>query len=555
MTRPAVLLDGVDLRRAAVVAVASGASVEIATASLDKVARTAGYLDQQVRRGRSIYGVTTGFGRNADMRLEGEEAARELQRKLVLTHAVNVGAPLDRRVVRALMVLRLNTLLQGISGIRVTTLQFLQEMLNRGVHPVIPAIGSVGASGDLSPLAHLAVAMLGQGEVEWQGEHVTASAGLAAAGLQPIALSYKEGLALINGTGLMAALGVLAVARFEALIELASVAAALSMEALAARGDALDENAMRVRRHAGQSREAEVLRRLLAGSTLIDLDSRMVPSIGGGWVGEGDGVVGGKPGRPQDSYSLRCVPQVHGAVRASVEHVAAVLDQEINAVTDNPLFFPDEDRIVSAGNFHGMPVALALSYAKVSVAPLASISERRINKLLDAATSDGLPGFLCRSARGTNSGLMVVQYTAAALVNEIATRSMPATAFSIPTCANTEDHVSMGANEGRHLYELLDHLEEVLSLELLTAAQALDVRLRILSGQWWPVPAAGTAAAAQHARMLAGKFAPAPTMQRIHALIRARVPFLDDDRELQPDLRAMRQLVQSGALQELASAG
>jgi histidine ammonia-lyase len=424
-----------------------------------------------VQREEPIYGVSTGFGSNADKLLGGHpmrdaqvDAASpgrslhvELQNNLIVTHAVCVGEPFAAEVVRAMLCIRVNTLLRGHSGIRVQTLRALAAMLNAGVVPVVPQLGSVGASGDLAPLSHLAIVLIGGGEAFFAGERMPGAQALERAGLQPVTLSYKEGLALNNGTAQMLATGVLALDRLDTLLDTADLAAAMTIDAFAGRLGAFAAEVHALRPHPGQVRVAANLRSLLAGSSLADIHYHLVPrfrqwrpdswtgtpvseqpcfDIGWEWVpfDQRHGrdkfykrfrpFRGGKKHQPQDSYSLRCVPQVHGAVRDAVEQAKRVLDIELNSVTDNPLVFPDaesgnvEQQVISAGHFHGMPLALAMSYVKAAIPVLASISERRLNKLVDPATNDGLPPFLIGNEDGTESGLMIVQYTAAAIVND-----------------------------------------------------------------------------------------------------------------------------------------
>jgi histidine ammonia-lyase len=523
-----VLLDGRRLSRAQVVQVArGGAAVEFDPAALARVDAAAAFLAEQLARGEPLYGVTTGFGSNAEKllgrhrqrpaRLSGalddETPVAELQRKLIESHAVCVGPPLPADVVRAMMVIRINTLMQGHSGVRRETLDQLRACLAADLLPVIPAQGSVGASGDLAPLSHLALMLLGRGDATLRGERMPATEGLAAVGLAPLVLSFKEGLALNNGTTLMLAIGVLALADLERLLKTADVTAALAMEGFCARSAALDPRVHAARPHPGQVATADNLRRLLADSSLIDQPYHRPPrfhpwsaeswpegaaspdnfDLRWRWVPLPERVGreafyqrhlpfrGGKKAQPQDSYSLRCTPQVHGAVKDARAHAAAVFEIELNSVTDNPLIFTEDGSVVSAGNFHGMPLALALAQLKTSVPVLASIAERRIAKLVDPATSDGLPPFLIGNPEGTDSGLMIVQYTAAALVNALATRAHPAAVYSIPTSANAEDHVSMGATDALDLMAMLADLEQVLAIELLTVGQALELRQRMLA--------------------------------------------------------------------------
>ncbi len=618
-----VLLDGNSLTRDQLVMVAHGAQVALDAEALRAVARAAGFLAEQVRREEPIYGVSTGFGSNADKLLgahplrdelpgaprSGRSLHEELQHNLIVTHAVCVGEPLAADVVRAMLCIRINTLLKGHSGIRVQTLEALAAMLNAGVVPVVPSLGSVGASGDLAPLSHLAIVLLGGGEAWFDGRRMPGGEALQAAGLTPVSLSYKEGLALNNGTAQMLATGVLALHRLERLLDTADLAAAMTIDAFAGRLGAFDEQVHALRPHPGQVRTAAHLRELLAGSTLADIPYHLVPrfqpwlpsswdtpgaqalgfDIGWDWVPSDQRhgrerfyarfkpFRGGKKHQPQDSYSLRCIPQVHGAVRDTVEHARRVFDIELNAVTDNPLVFPERDaehveqQVISAGHFHGMPLALAMSAVKAAIPVLASISERRLNKLVDPATSDGLPAFLIGNEDGTESGYMIVQYTAAAIVNDLATRAHPASVYSIPTSANAEDHVSMGTNEARHVLSMADDLGKVLALELYTAAQALDLRLDMINAAR---DLARRSDAAGFARKIRGAdeesplragflaeaealraelatsepFHPGDAVARAHAELRRHIAFLDRDRALDGEVATAVRLVAEGRL-------
>ncbi|MBS0569125.1 MAG: aromatic amino acid lyase [Proteobacteria bacterium] len=625
-TRHVILLNGGKLTRAQVVQIACGdAIIGLAPDQLTRVQRTADFLSEQVKRGEPIYGVTTGFGSNAD-KLLGAHRARdelpggnsaahertlmeELQHNLVVTHAVCVGKPMSVDVVRAMLAIRVNTLMRGHSGIRASTLQALAELLNRDVIPVIPEKGSVGASGDLAPLSHLACVLLGEGEAFHKGERVSGAVALQRAGLQPVKLSFKEGLALNNGTTQMLAMAVLALGRLEKLLATADLAAAMTLDAFAGRTGAFKPEVHALRPHPGQVETAANLRRLLAGSTLADIPYHLVPKfrtwmadswsdpqdqqhhfdIGWDWVPptqrHGKQAFyarflpfrGGKKHQPQDAYCLRCIPQVHGAVRDALAQACRVIDVELNAVTDNPLIFPDavdakviEDQVISAGHFHGMPLALAMSYVKAAIPVLASISERRLNKLVDPANNDGLPAFLIGNEDATDSGFMIVQYTAAALVNDLATRAHPASVYSIPTSANAEDHVSMGANEARHVLDMLDDLGHVLALELYTAAQALEYRQNMLNaartlaarGNWQALarkvagaPSAGQADAATFEAEVkklmagltdAGEFRAGEAVRVAFAHIRQLVAFLPRDRAMDADVRAICEWVAAG---------
>ncbi len=619
-----ILLDGASLTRDKLVEIAFGASVELDKGALKAVARAADFLAEQVRREEPIYGVSTGFGSNADKLLgahpvrdelpgatkSGRSLHEELQYNLIVTHAVCVGEPMAPEIVRAMLGIRINTLLKGHSGIRVETLQALAAMLNAGIVPVVPSLGSVGASGDLAPLSHLAIVLLGGGEAFHEGERMPGAEALKRAGLSPVSLSYKEGLALNNGTAQMLAMGVLATYRLDQLLDTADLAAAMTIDAFAGRLGAFAEEVHALRPHPGQVHVAARLRELLAGSTLADIPYHLVPrfrtwlpgswdtpeaqalrfDIGWDWVPTGQRhgrekfyrrfmpFRGGKKHQPQDSYSLRCIPQVHGAVRDAVEQAKRVLEIELNSVTDNPLVFPDkqaehvEEQVISAGHFHGMPLALAMSYVKAAIPTLASISERRLNKLVDPATNDGLPAFLIGNEDGTESGHMIVQYSAAAIVNDLASRAHPASVFSVPTSANAEDHVSMGANEARHVLAMAQDLGKVLALELYTAAQALDLRrdminaARALSDR---TDAAGLAVkvsggpqhgASGHDAFLAevealrlalassDAFHPGHAVAAAHAAIRAKIPFLDRDRALDGEVATAVRLVESGEI-------
>ncbi len=618
----AIHLDGHSLDRAGLVRIAHGAQVTLDAGALERVARAADFLEEQVAREEPIYGVSTGFGSNADKLLgahplrsgagAGREASlhEELQHNLIVTHAVCVGEPFAPDVVRAMLGIRINTLLRGHSGIRVQTLEAMTALLNAGIVPVVPQLGSVGASGDLAPLSHLAIVLLGGGEAFFEGQRMKGGEALERAGLAPVTLSYKEGLALNNGTAQMLATGVLALHRLEALLDTADIAAAMTIDAFAGRLGAFAPEVHALRPHPGQVQVADNLRRLLAGSTLADIPYHLVPrfrqwlpqswdteqsaaltfDIGWDWVPDTQRhgrekfyqrfkpFRGGKKHQPQDSYSLRCIPQVHGAVRDAVAQAARVLDIELNAVTDNPLVFPDaekshvEEQVISAGHFHGMPLALAMSCVKAAIPVLASISERRLNKLVDPATNDGLPAFLIGNEDGTESGYMIVQYTAAAIVNDLASRAMPASVYSVPTSANAEDHVSMGANEARHVLAMTDDLAKVLGLELATAAQALDFRRDMLNAarelssrtdagafaakvQGGPLPDADNRAAfleeveALRQELAATDgFRPGRAVAAAHAEVRRHVAFMARDRALDGDVAAAVRIVESGAV-------
>ena len=622
-----IVLDGNHLTRAQLVAVArTGSKVSLDPLGLKRVQRAADFLAEKVSCGEPTYGVTTGFGSNAD-KLLGAHRLRdelpggnphetegtlleELQHNLIITHAVCVGKPFGEDVVRAMLLIRINTLMRGHSGIRVSTLEALTAMLNAGVVPVVPEKGSVGASGDLAPLSHLAIVLLGGGEAFYQGERVSGAEALKRAGLTPIRLSFKEGLALNNGTAQMLATAALALDKLEQLLDAADLAASMTLDAFAGRSGALRPEVHALRPHPGQVETAANVRELLAGSTLVDIPYHLVPrfkswsaeawtqpddqalsfDIGWDWVPANQRhgreafysrflpFKGGKKHQPQDAYSLRCMPQVHGAVRDAWAQACRVIDIELNSVTDNPLIFPDaedaqfiEEQVISAGHFHGMPLALAMSYIKAAIPVLASISERRLNKLVDPATNDGLPAFLTGNEDGTDSGFMIVQYTAAALVNDLASRAHPASVYSIPTSANAEDHVSMGANEARHVLEMTEDLSHVLALEIYTAAQALDFRQAMLNaarrlagrGGWQAIadkianaPREGHAHYPQFVTEVqqltaalaeVGDFHAGTRVSEAHAILRKHIDFMHRDRAMDGEVRTVCELVEQGA--------
>jgi histidine ammonia-lyase len=507
MAPPTLPIDGRSLTLEDVerVAGSSPPGIVLSPAALERVRASRAIVDDAVTRERVVYGLTTGFGALADIVIP-HDRIRELQANLIRSHAAGVGQPLPAREVRAILLLRANVLAAGCSGVRPELIDLLLGMLNRGVHPIVPERGSVGASGDLAPLAHVALVLMGEGEAEWQGGRVHGAEALAGAGLKPIRLEAKEGLALINGTQVMTGIGLLAALSVERAIETAEVAGAMSLEALRGTPDAFDEAIQRVRPHPGQATSASRLRALLADSEIRESHRHGDPRV-------------------QDAYSLRCMPQVHGAARGALSFVRTVLEVEVNAVTDNPLVFPEDGRILSGGNFHGQPVSQALDLAAIACADLAAISERRIARLIDPQLS-GLPAFLTPDP-GVNSGLMMAQIVAAALVADIRLKAHPASVDSVPTDANREDHVSMGVGAALKLREAVSLLETVLSLELLSAAQGLEF-LRPLE------PGRGVAAA--------------------RALIRERVAPIEADREPGPDIRAIERLVRGGAFTRIGAA-
>jgi histidine ammonia-lyase len=451
-----VVLDGESLTIEQVIAVArDGSQVRLAEEAIERVRASRAWVDQiGVGAKVTVYGVNTGFGPLAEVRIPPDDVAA-LTRNLILSHSVGVGQALPEEVVRSAMLIRANTLAKGYSGIRLKTLETLAEMLNRHVHPVIPEKGSVGASGDLAPLAHLVLALMGEGDAIYQGERLQGAEALQRAGMEPITLAAKEGLALSNGTTVTAALACLALADSENLVQHAEIGLAMTLEAILAASRAYDARLHAVRNHRGQQVTAANVRRLIADSKLIDSTQRV-----------------------QDAYSLRCAPQVLGAVRDALAFARTSVENEINAATDNPLIFLDEpspNKAFSGGNFHGEPLALAMDFLSIAVAEVGSIAERRIFRLLDGNLSNGLPPMLTQDS-GLRNGLMMTQYTAAALVSDNKTLAHPDSVDSIPTGANQEDHVSMSTNAARHAREIVWNTERIVAIEMLCAAQALDLR-------------------------------------------------------------------------------
>ena len=422
---------------------------EIPEEAREAINHSRAHVETMLKSGEAVYGLTTGFGKFSDRRIADEDAA-QLQRNLIVSHACGTGENLPVEVVRGVMLLRLNALASGFSGIRLSTMETLLLMLNRGVHPVIPEKGSLGASGDLVPLAHMVLPLIGLGLAEYQGEMLPGADAMLRAGIQPVELAAKEGLALINGTQVMTAIGALCVHDAMALSKNADIIAALTCEAQNCITKAFDARVHLLRGHAGQMDCAENLRALLAGSELA-----------------GENI----PGKVQDAYSIRCIPQIHGASRDAICYVYDAVSREINAVTDNPLIFPKEGDVISGGNFHGQPMALAFDFLAIALAEFANVSERRTERLVNPALNNNLPAFLAING-GLNSGFMIAQYAAAALVSENKILAHPASVDSIPSSANQEDHVSMGTIAARKAVEILKNAQRVLAIELFAAGQA-----------------------------------------------------------------------------------
>ncbi len=493
----ALQLDGQPLSLEQIIQVAHGAmQVDIAPEARPRIAAAQAVVQRIVTNDETAYGINTGFGKLSDVRI-GQEDLHLLQRNLVRSHACGLGEPLDEAEVRAMLLLRANVLSKGLSGVRYELIGLLVAFLNHGVHPVIPSRGSVGASGDLAPLAHLALVLIGEGEAFVSGMRMPASAALAKTGLRPLTLQAKEGLALLNGTQAMASVGGLAVQRAVRVSQLFDLAGAMALEALRGTPVAFDERIHLARPHPGQMRAAEHLRWLLRDSEIRA--SHLVNDP-----------------RVQDAYCLRCMPQVHGAARGALQHVREVIEIETGSATDNPLIFGDE--VISGGNFHGAPLGMALDYAAIAVTDLMSISERRIDRLINPDANEGLPPFLSQHA-GLSSGLMIAHVTAAALLSEAKVLSHPASVDSLPTSGGKEDHVSMGMTAALKLKQIVANAERVLAIELMTAAQGLEYRQ--------PLKAA-------------------TEVERARQYIRTLVPSLEEDRVIAGDIERLAKGVRDG---------
>ncbi len=472
-------------------------AVALDPAALPRIRASRAVVDGLLKHGETVYGVNTGFGKLSDVRIEPGEV-RALQRNLVRSHACGVGEPLPGDAVRAMLLLRANVLAKGFSGVRPELIEMLLALLNRRIHPVIPARGSVGASGDLAPLAHLALALMGEGLVLVEGRQLPAAMALLQAGIPPLVLEAKEGLALLNGTQAITAVGALALARALRVVELSDLAGAMTLEALKGTPTPFDERIHAVRPHAGQIAVAAHLRGLLAESEIRESHRENDPRV-------------------QDAYCLRCMPQVHGAVRDALAAARATLEIETGAATDNPLVFP-EGEILSGGNFHGAPLALPLDSAAIALTTLMAIGERRIDRLVNPDINEGLPPFLSRTP-GVSSGFMIAHIVAAALLNESKVLAHPASADSVPTSGGKEDHVSMGMTAALKFRQSVENAERLLAIELLCAAQALEYRLPLK-------PARRVGEAVAQVRLVARP--------------------LDEDRVLSTDIEALAEAVRTG---------
>ena len=472
--------------------------VYLSETAKEKMQKSRDVVEKIVENEKPVYGINTGFGKFCNVKISKEES-KALQKNLIMSHACGVGNPLNEDVVRGIMLLRANALANGFSGIRVSTVETLLEMLNKNVIPVIPEKGSLGASGDLAPLAHMVLVMLGMGEAYYKNERLSGKEAMKRANIKTIELEGKEGLALINGTQVMTSIGALAVYDSKILLKTTDIAISLTSEALEGIIDAYDPLVHEVRNQTGQITTAENLRNILNGSKNTTKQGEK---------------------RVQDAYTLRCVPQIHGASKDAYNYVNNIINNEINAVTDNPIIFPDEDKIISAGNFHGQPIALAMDFLAIAISEMANVSERRIERLVNTEHSK-LPAFLVKDG-GVNSGFMIAQYAAAALVSENKVLAHPASVDSIPSSANQEDHVSMGTIASRKAREILYNASRVLAIELIAAVQAIDLR--------------------------GGKDKLSPATKSAYNLIRNNIKYWEKDREMYPDINKAAELILNNSI-------
>ena len=500
-------IDGNSLTLDDIIRVARfGHEVRITEEAKENVQKSRRYIDQIVASGKVVYGITTGFGKFSDVRISCEETEL-LQKNLIMSHACGTGPLFSEETVRAIMLLRANALSKGFSGIRLDTLQGLVNLINRRVHPAIPEKGSLGASGDLAPLAHMVLPLLGMGEAWYNGKLMDGATALKKAGLAPITLTSKEGLALINGTQVLTAVGAITAYDTAKLLKLCDIAAAMTGEALTCITDAFMPEIHALRPHKGQADTAANLRTILAGSKRTTRQGQV---------------------RVQDAYSLRCVPQIHGASKDTLNFVLDKVAIEINAVTDNPIILPDLDMAVSGGNFHGQPMALPFDFLGIAIAEMANVAERRIERMVNPQLSC-LPAFLVKNG-GLNSGFMIAQYAAAALVSENKVLAHPASVDSIPSSANQEDHVSMGTIAARKARDIYDNVSRVIAIELTAAAQAIDLG----EGVEECTLGAGT--------------------QIAYNCVRNVVRYLDKDRVMNKDLDAVLELVKNGSIVDAVEA-
>ncbi len=471
--------------------------VSICKDSVIRIKKCRSIVESIVDKNIVRYGINTGFGKFSNVVIDKKDTV-ELQKKIIISHAVGVGKPLAEDVVRGIMLLKLNSFLHGFSGVRLCVAETLIGMLNRNVIPFIPEKGSVGASGDLAPLSHLAMVMTGLGQAYYEGKLMDGGEAMKKAGIPVLELRQKEGLAILNGTQVMTSLAAVCLLKAENLLKTADISGAMSLDSLKGSLSAFDKRIHSARPHKGQSATAANFIKLLGDSKILKSHSDC--------------------GKVQDAYSLRCIPQVHGAVKDTFRHVRQIVMTEMNSVTDNPLVFDEGHDVVSGGNFHGEPVAFAMDFLSIALSELANISERRISYMLDPATNDGLPPFLTEKG-GLNSGFMMTQVTAAALVSENKVLSHPASVDSVPTSANKEDHVSMGTHAARKCLEICENVKNVLAIELLCAAQAMDYR--------------GTENSSK-------------AVKAVHKKFRSKVKFMKEDSYIYPDIIASAGMIESG---------
>jgi len=497
-------LKGQKLLLAQVVAVARNQErVTLAAAARERVAQSRRVVEKIVAEGRTVYGVNTGFGKLSDVRIEPSQL-RELQLNLVRSHSCGLGSPLSEAEARAMLLLRANVLALGYSGCRPILIETLLQLLERGVTPLIPEKGSVGASGDLAPLAHLALTVIGEGEAFYRGERMPSAKALLRAEIEPLQLEVKEGIALLNGTQAMVAVGGLALYRAERVVRLADVAGAMALEALRGTPVAFDERIHTARPHAGQIEVAAHLRELLRDSQIRDSHLENDPRV-------------------QDAYSLRCMPQVHGAVRAALGHARDIVETETGSATDNPLVFAETGEVFSGGNFHGAPLASSFDYAAIAVTDLISITERRIDRLVNPDSNEGLPPFLSAQP-GVGSGFMMMQIVAASLLNEARVLAHPASIDNVPTDGGKEDHVSMGMTGATKFRSTVDNAELITAIELITAAEGLEYRAPLQPGRG---------------------------VQQAHEIVRRHVPRLTSDRAMSGEIELIANAIRDGEFDEL----
>jgi len=506
MSKKRLVLDGKSLTSKEVFDVAHASKDEyeiiLSDDSVKKILHSNEYVIKKSKSKEAIYGINTGFGALSSMKIE-EDNLGQLQLNLIRSHCTGVGTPFDRETTRAIMLLRANCLAGGYSGVSISAIELLLKFLMEDINPIVPRKGSVGASGDLAPLAHIALCLIGEGQVIHNGKSISSEFAIHDIGEKAVTLGPKDGLALINGTAVMAALGCIGLHRAKSISKIADICGALTLEGVQGTSVAFSKLISNLKPHKGQLDVCDNLELLLKGSQILNSHENC--------------------GKVQDPYSLRCIPQVHGAARMTISHFQELLEVEVNSVTDNPLVFPEEDVIISGGNFHGEAMALGMDYMTMGLSEFGNISERRIEKMMNPTFSD-LPPFLVKNS-GLNSGLMIAHVTAAALASENKSLCNPASVDSIPTSTDKEDHVSMGVTSGRMLLELIDNVYSIFSIELLCASQAIDFHRPLKTS---------------------------PALENVQALIRKHVPIIIDDRVFQPDINNIDALLRNGELVDAA---